>query len=390
LIAVAEPSATRAGCGETLTLRCVSGYNPIDVLIKFYLLSIVVLGTVTATFAQSGRIIGYSESAARTERVPAATPVPTDGRSDDVIRVETDLVTIPVRIAEKNGRAVPDVKQSEFRIFENGIEQEIAYFQNEEQPFTVALMLDMSYSSVFKLHDIQAAADLFVSLLRERDRVMIVAFDEKVRVLCRPTGDRRALRLAIYGSRIGSGTSIYTAVDDVLREQFAREPGRKAIVVLTDGVDTSSRIATARSVLRELTESEVLVFPIQYDTWDDVQKSRRNDAQILYDEDDRPYVADTPPGRGEREEDYREAREFLTDIAEITGGRLYRVRSNTNLRDAFAAIADELRKIYSLGYYPRGGRLPGASYSIKVRVYRPNLIIRARERSIRGRLPGTE
>jgi VWFA-related protein len=337
--------------------------------------------TASAVFSQSRNFKSYSESAARTEKAPAdPRPIaPAGSKQDDVIRIDTDLVTIPVRISDKSGRAVPNVQQSEFKIFENGTEQEIAYFQNEDQPFTVALLLDMSYSSVFKLHEIQAAADLFVSQLRDEDKVMIISFDEKVRVLCKPTNDRRALRLAIESTQIGSGTSIYTAFDTVLNEHFAKLPGRKAVVVLSDGVDTSSKLASSRSVIRDLTESDILIFPVQYDTFDDVQKSRRKDMPIQYDEDDRPYRVDKGPVRGEREQDYREADEFFAAVADRTGGRVYNVGSNTNLKDAFTAIADELRKIYSLGYYPSGGRKPGESYSIKVRVNRPNLLIRARE-----------
>jgi Ca-activated chloride channel family protein len=330
--------------------------------------------------AQSRHYQDYSDSATRTEKVSARSkPESTASSSDDVIKVDTDLVTIPVRISEKNGRPVPDVGQAEFRIVENGVEQQIAYFQNEEQPFTVALLLDMSYSDVFKLHDIQAAADLFVGQLRDQDKVMVMSFDEKVRVLCKPTSDRRIMRMAIEGTQIGSGTSLYTALDDVLNDHFAKIPGRKAIVILSDGVDTSSKIASARSLVRDLTESDILIYPIQYNTYDDVQKNRRKDARIAYDEDDRPYTVQDAPGRGERPEDYRKADEFFGDIADRTGGRVYKVRSNTNLKDAFAAIADELRKTYTLGYYPNAGRSPGESYSIKVRVYRPNLLIRAKE-----------
>ena len=349
-------------------------------MMKYLLLLSLIFAAAFQAPAQSRRFQNYSESAARTETVPEpGAQIKTSTKADDVIHVDTDLVTIPVRISDKSGKPISSVEQSEFKIFENGVEQEIAYFQNEEQPFTVALLLDMSYSTVFKLHEIQAAADLFVSQLRDQDKVMVIAFDEKVRVLCRPTSDRNVMRLAIEGTKIGSGTSIYTALDSVLNEQFAKIPGRKAIVVLSDGVDTSSKLASAKSIIRDVTESDMLIYPIQYDTFDDVRKNRRKDAAIQYDEDDRPYVVQTAPGRGEREEDYREANDFFSDIADRTGGHVYKVRSNTNLKAAFSAIADELRKIYSLGYYPSSGRTPGESYSIKVRVYRPNLLIRARE-----------
>ncbi len=341
-----------------------------------------------SVFPQSGRQKGYSESISRGERIDA--PVReidpkskinnSVGNSDsDIIRVETDLVTIPVRVTTKRGQPVPDVKQGEFKIFENGIEQEIAYFSTQDEPFTVALMLDMSYSSVFKLAEIQDAALAFVNQLRKDDKVMIVSFDEKVRVLCMPTDNRKALRYAIEGAKIASGTSLYTAFDKVLNENFRNVPGRKAIVILTDGVDTTSVTKKATDVIRDIDELDTLIYPIQYDTFDDVRKSRRNDAQILYDDDDKPYIVESPLVKGEKEGDYEEAREFLQDLASQTGGRVQRVNSKTNLNSAFARIADELRKTYSLGYYPSSEKTPGQKYSIRVRVYRPDLDIRARD-----------
>ncbi|MFN6964909.1 MAG: VWA domain-containing protein [Pyrinomonadaceae bacterium] len=356
---------------------------------KLAVLAFILALSVTAQ-SQSRRSRGYSESAARTERSSPTDPRPMPpAGDDDVVRVKTDLVTVPVRVSSRDGRGVTDLKQSEFKIFENGVEQQIAYFADDDQPFTVALLLDMSYSTVFKLRDIQVAADLFIGQLKGDDRVMIVAFDEKVRVLCEATSDRRALRLAIEATRVGSGTSVYDALDRTINDRLRGVQGRKAVVLLTDGVDTSSRLATARSVLRDLSETDTLVFPIRYSTYDDVRKNRQKNAPILYDEDDRPYVAEAPPTMGERSEDYRFADRFLEQLAEETGGRLYRASTNSNLNSAFAAISAELRKTYSLGYYPSVERRPGESYTIRVRIYRPNLIIRARERFLgsRGETP---
>jgi VWFA-related protein len=243
----------------------------------------------------------------------------------------------------------------------------------------VALMLDMSYSSVLKLQEIQAAAWSFVSQLRENDRVMIVSFAEKPLVLCEPTNDRRVLRLAIDGAKIASGTSLYSALDMALKDKFSRISGRKAVVLLSDGVDTTSKQLESTDILNELRENEVLVYPIQYDTYDDVQKSRHKDAQILYDDNDKPYIVERAREKGERETDYAEAREFLKELSDRTGGRVYRVSSTTDLNAAFARIVNELRKTYSLGYYPETPREAGEKYSIKVRVYRQGLAVRARE-----------
>jgi Ca-activated chloride channel family protein len=347
----------------------------------------IVLGLATGVGveAQSGRTTGYSES--RPARItgrstyPPATKEeesPVDDSGADIVRVPTDLVTIPVRIVTEDGKPVGNLRRNEFKVYENGVEQEIAYFSDEEQPFTVVLVLDMSYSSVFKLEDIQLAARIFVSKLREHDRVIVVSFAEKPRVLCEATNDRRILRLAIDGARIASGTALYDTLDMIARKKLADVPGRRAIVLLSDGVDTASVLATARSVERHFAEEDMLVYPIQYDTFDDVQKNRRKDAEIKYDENDRPYVVRMPPKKGEREQDYKAAHKFFDAISAQTGGRVYRVSSTTNLNDAFSNIANELRKIYSLGYYPAEDRQSGAVYDIKVRVYRPNLKIAAR------------
>jgi Ca-activated chloride channel homolog len=343
---------------------------------KLIALSLLLLITVAAN-AQSRRAKQYSESTAKTTK--REDPPEPKLAEDDIVRIETDLVMVPVRVTEKNGRPVPYLKRSEFRIFEDGSEQEIAYFSDDEQPFTVALMLDMSYSSVFKLEDIRTAANLFVEKLRPNDKVMVVSFDERVQILCKPTSDRKVLKLAIGGTKIQSGTSLYTALDDVLNNEFDSIKGRKAVVLLSDGVDTSSRLVSKKRLLDSIRETDSLIYPIQYDTYDDVLKSRRNDAQIQYDNNDKPYIVETPRVRGEREKDYAEAREFFSSIAETTGGNVYRVGSTKSLEKAFTTIADELRKIYSLGYYPSSERKAGEIYSVKVRIYRPNLIIRTRE-----------
>lgn len=332
---------------------------------------------------QSGRTSGYSESgtariSGRSTNSKALPDKSADLTDPEIVRVNTDLVTIPVRILSENGKPIANLRRNEFKIFENGLDQQIAYFSDDEQPFTVVLILDMSYSSVFKLEDIQLAARIFVSKLREHDRVMVVSFDEKARVLCEATNDRRVLRLAIDGARIGSGTALYDTLDMVGRTKLEVGPGRRAIVLLSDGVDTASVSSNAKSVETFFGEEDVLVYPIYYDTYSDVQKSRRKDAEIRYDEDDRPYVVKAPPKKGEREQDYKTAKSFLDRVSTETGGRVYIVSSTTNLNDAFANIAEELRKIYSIGYYPSEDRQPGGVYDIKVRVYRPNLKITTR------------
>ena len=352
-------------------------------LVVLALILLCFAGTINA---QSRRSQAYSESASALDKNSRGmTPEPQSettpavlSADDDVIRVETDLIMVPTFIADRKGKSIGNIKRPELKIFENGIEQEVSYFAVESQPFTVALVLDMSYSSVFKLSEIQYAAFEFINQLRPEDKVMIVSFDEKPHVLCEPTNNRMALKLAIESTRIASGTGLYKTLDMILNEKLSRISGRKAIVLLSDGVDTSSKKLRAEDVLKSTAETDILVYPIQYDTYDDVQKFNKQSAEVFYDENDRPRPVKKSKIKGERREDYKAADEFLNKLSEQTGGTVYKVSTALYLNSAFAGIADELRKIYILGYYPSVERKVGVRYAIKVRVYRPNLIVRAR------------
>jgi Ca-activated chloride channel homolog len=344
---------------------------------------VILLTLCQALVGQSGRTTGYLESS--TTRLPkpasaaSSKSKPETGRADgEVLHVATDLVTIPIRIATRDGKPVKNVLKKEFAVFENGVEQPLAYFSNDEQPFTVALVLDMSYSSVFKLDDIRTAARIFILKLRPFDRVTVISFDEKAQVLCEPTNDRRVLQLAIEGARLGSGTALYDALDSVVAGKLSEVPGRRAIVLLTDGVDTSSAKSDASAIQRRYSDDDTIVYTLQYNTFEDVRKNREKNSEVRFDENDRPYVVQRAPEKGERALDYQKADTFLKTVSEQTGGRVYRVSSTTNLNDAFSDIAGELRKIYSIGYYPKEDRTPGTVYDIKVRVYRPNLKVTAR------------
>ena len=115
----------------------------------------------------------------------------------DVVRVSTTLVSIPVSVMDRGGRFIPDLRKEDFQIYEDGVQQDVAYFASVEKPFTVALVIDTSASTQFRLDEIQDAAIAFINQLRPDDRVLVVSFDEQVRVLAEATNDRYALRDAI-------------------------------------------------------------------------------------------------------------------------------------------------------------------------------------------------
>lgn len=181
---------------------------------------------------------GLSHSSAQEQKPP---PLDQSASDIDVVRVSTNLVTVPVSVMDRQGRFIPDLKQEQFHIFEDGIEQPIAYFESAEKPFTVALMLDTSDSARFKLKDIQDAALEFIEQLRPDDRVIVAAFDRNLAVLAEATSDRRVLTTAIRRVKTGGSTGLYNAIDVMINKRLNRIRGRKAIVLFTDGVDTASQ-----------------------------------------------------------------------------------------------------------------------------------------------------
>lgn len=331
---------------------------------------------------------------------------PEDG---EVLKIDTNLVTVPVKVSDRNNRFIAGLTKEDFKIFEDDAEQEITYFSNEEQPFTVALVLDMSYSSTFKINEIQAAANAFVAQLRPNDKVMVVSFAEEVNVLSEPTSDREQLRSAIRQTEVASGTSLYEAVDFVIKKRFAKIEGRKAVVLFTDGVDTTSRRVFARDNINDAYELDALIYPIQYNTYNDVQNiknnptagiptgvpngggyPRTNPVPLPFPPTNQPKSplpfplplptvgAGQPDSKGTRAEDYRDADEYLQELANRTGGKVYGTDTTGNLSTAFSNIASELRQTYSIGFYPNDVTKEKRR-QLKVRVNRSGAVVRSKE-----------
>jgi VWFA-related protein len=304
---------------------------------------------------------------------------------DEVISVETNLVTTPVSVLDRNGRFIAGLKQKDFKIFENGIPQKISWFQSEEQPFTVILMIDTSPSTRYRIDDIHFAAMTFVDQLRPKDQVMVVAFDQRTRVLTEPTSDRHELYSAIYRSQFGSGTSLYDAVDNIVSLDMLKIPGRKAVVLFTDGVDTTSRRADYDSTVAKIDEIDALFYPIRYDTqsWRGGGGGYQIIGSIPPD-----ILAQLPPdvlarlgvgrGRGESSAEYQEGKRYLETLATNSGGRIFEADEVTNLDAAFKGVAEELRRQYSVGYYPADTGTPGERRQIKIQVARPRVAVRAK------------
>ena len=293
-----------------------------------------------------------------------------DADPPDVVRVDTTLVNIPFTVMNRQGRYVPNLRLENFHVYEDGVEQRIAYFAEVEKPLVVALLLDTSASTRYRLEDIKAAAMAFIDQLRPDDRVMVISFNDWVDVLAEPTSDHQVLREAVLRAKSGNSTHLYDAVNFVLNQRLNRISGRKAVVLLTDGVDYVS-LESRTSNLHAAEETDATICSVQYDTFFD-----QTDITLFGGEVRKKTSRLYPPGLGQ--EDYQRATTYLTDLAAKSGGEFYHAADLQNIRRAFARIAEQLRSQYSLGYYPANSTPEEQQRTIRVQVDRHNLVVRAR------------
>lgn len=257
-------------------------------VVKCGFLVILAMLLVSGVFAQSGRSQRGGNS--KKNAAPAATPTPTPDvtptqtetsteppieiQETESVKVQTNLVTVPIIVSDRNDVYVPDMRQDEFSIEENGVKQDVAFFASTTLPFHVVLMIDTSGSTSEKLGQIQRAATAFVNELQPQDRVKLISFDDDIRDYGDFTNSREALRGAISRMRSGNGTKLYDAMALAITA-FQRIEGRKAIVIFTDGVDWFSDHSNGDKNRRELEEAGIIVYPIRYDTREETERVAR-------------------------------------------------------------------------------------------------------------------
>jgi Ca-activated chloride channel family protein len=371
------------------------------------LMSAVVLGSPNAFVA------GQQSNQQRPRRVnpdreQSTVAKPTDDKVDeveegDVVRVETQLVSVPAVVTNSSGRPMAGLHAENFLLFENGQQQHISNFATTEAPFEIALLLDTSGSTRADVELIRRAASSFIDALRPGDRVAIVGFNTsrqgqivaaKVEVLSKLTDDRKLLRTAIEQLGSSYGTPFYDALNRIADEVFHDPPradlrGRRAVVALTDGVDSTSEsdLQTARA---KLSRAGVASYFIQVNTEDFVEdrllKDCQDDGRLTLSAKQlqryrqvffpraRPedYVDFCQMGQFERMQISRDlynlARREMDEMAKASGGRNFLAASLQDARAAFARVATEIGTQYSLGYYPTNKARDGKFRTIRVEV----------------------
>ena len=334
---------------------------------------------------------------------------------EPVVRVETDLVSIDVRVAEeRSGRAQEGLTVEDFAVFEDGVRQKIVSFEGSDAPLHLALLIDTSGSTREELTTLRRAAGQFFVLLRPQDRLALVQFQREVELLRDLTADRNRLQAGLQLLRPGSGTSFYDALELATEEILGAVKGRKAILALTDGVDSYGHLQY-EEILPTLEEGGVTVYALEVETERFTEAGMRRDCRApshfeFSGKQLRKYLSEEKKSRGGEKpaafsaetphcrltdaervainrQLYRMARRELRELTKQTGGRVLPAglagssggtEPLLELADAYRQIAEELRTVYTLAYYPRNERRDGAWRSLRVEVNQPGLTARTR------------
>lgn len=303
------------------------------------------------------------------EPPPMPTPPPQKAEQQispgDIISVETTEVMLPVTVRDANGRLVPSLSREDFRVFEDGQAQPLRDLALRQVPVDAVLMIDTSSSAARNLDDFRRAAEGFAARLSADDRISLIKFDDSVQLLQDWTNSRFQLRRAL--NRIEPG--VFTRFNDALmlaaREQYGSTRSRRAVIVLTDGID-SGRGTTLENAVRALLEAQVTVYVVS-----NTEISR---ASKLADLDSLTNGTDAAQRFNKvRIDDLRaglraldQSEQILQQVTHATGGRLYKPQSFQDLESTYAEVAEELRQQYALYYTPLNKTRDGGFRRVRV------------------------
>jgi len=311
----------------------------------------LVVALVVATVVASLSVIG-----AQSAKTPDSVPPAQAGRQGPAFRGGIDVVSLNVTVTDgATTRYVTDLQQEDFSVFEDGVKQDVTFFNKTNLPIALALMLDTSASMDTKLKTAQEAAIGFVRRLRAQDLAEVIDFDSRVNILAPFTGNAAELEQAILKTSAGGSTSLYNAVYIALKDlkkQVAKnveEIRRRAIVVLSDGEDTSS-LLPYEEVLDLAKRSETAIYSIGLRSSDPIEN------------------------RG-----FKEAEFELRQLAQETGGRAFFPTQALDLNKIYGEISEELSSQYTVGYTSKNTRRDGAWRRVVVRINGRQLTARTKQ-----------
>jgi len=299
------------------------------------------------------------------------------------IRVEVDMVSLPVVVTDKNGRT--DLRREDFKVLDEGVQQEIAGFAAVTEPVSVALMIDTSGSTEFQLERIQDEAILFVKSLKAEDSVAILSFADQVELLEPFSIYREKNPEAIRRVKPGGLSAVYEAVWLAIENVLEHEYGRKALVLFSDGVDNRSETVSREETLDLARRTESPIYCVYFNTDEDRYKRMPRIIDPIVEPLHELHLRSQwppfgrPGGMGKKHPEYAAGHDYLAKLAQYSGGMLMDTKGIEDLRTAFGRVARELASQYSVGYYPNNMKRDGKFHKVEVRINRPGLTARTRQ-----------
>ena len=300
---------------------------------------------------------------------------------DDPVRVDSSIVRLNVGVVDKRGTPITALDRSRFAVFEDGVKQDIISFEPTVAPFSVVMLLDMSGSTLGFRQIIQQSATRFVDALGPEDRVAVIEFYDKVNLRNDFTSDRRVILHSIQVANGRGKTQLFKALDFALDKLAGEGKRRKAIIVLTDGVDTAVRDQD-REVLAPLKDDqlETALKPETSEALSRVLSKSDRQGVTIYPlalpSGDPAKLADPTPRQVAM---FKAARKRLQMIADHTGGTLNAIERLEQMGTLYALVAADLRTLYTIEYQPANERRDGKWRAIKVEVADQDLISRTRQ-----------
>jgi VWFA-related protein len=300
---------------------------------------------------------------------------------DDPIRVDTSIVRLNVGVADARGRPITDLTQGSFEVFEDGVKQQISRFEPSDAPFSVVLMLDMSGSTASYRPVIKQAEVRFLDALRSDDRIAVVEFYDKINLRNDFTTNRGTILNSIFVSDGRGSTQLYKALDFSLDKLAKEKSRRKAIIVLTDGADTTVQNMD-RDILLKVSEdrASTAIKPEANSILDNVLN--RADAQgvtiypLALPTGDPARLADPTPRQIAL---FKAARERLKIVADRTGGTLNAINRLEDMGRIYGEVAAQLRTLYTVEYMSSNEKRDGKWRVVRIAVRGPQLIARTRQ-----------
>jgi len=367
---------------------CISKMRLRILVLLFTLAALFLLPYAFVTSAQ--KRTSPRKPASRPKASPTPTPGPFDAlgapppvptlrqkREDqevtpgDVISVNTTEVMIPVTVRDGSGRLVNELKVNDFRVFENDSSQPLSDLALRQVPVDVVLMVDASSSVANNLDDFRRAAEGFAGRLAKEDRISLIKFDDRIELLQDWTQSRFQLQRALGRIEPGMFTRFNDALLLAAREQFGETKSRRAVIVLSDGIDSGRGAATLESALQALLRSQVSVYVVSNTEISRAAKRAELDGLT-------GGSSSAVRFNQLRIDDLREglrvldlSEQMLAQLTEATGGRLYKPQSFAGLEATYAEVAEELRHQYALYYTPLNKARDGGFRRVRVETTNP-------------------